>query len=110
MSVFCETSSTAGTATGRVKLGDTAPVRWRLPGFNLTGCTVAGAVKRDVVVTALEVTVVDAAAGLVEHPLPNGIAIGTYLVEFEVTETASGEVTHVPDQGYGQLIVEASFA
>lgn len=107
--MFCETKATAPTVA-RVKQGDTGPVRWQFPGFNLIGCTVVGALKRDQTITALDVTVVDGVSGIVQHTLDSDLATGTYLVEFEVTETASGEVTHVPDDGYGQLTIEASFA
>lgn len=89
-----------------VKQGDTRKVGWDLPGFDLTGCTARIIVKRNGVVTVLVASVATPPTlGRVEHQLTGTLAVGTYLLEIEVTR--GSEITTVPSDGYSQLIVVA---
>lgn len=107
----CLVSSEANAGTKIVKQRDTHTVRWQIPGFNLTGCTVRVLIKRDDVVTTLAAAIVEPATdGIVEHKLTGTLAVGDYLVEIEVTETASGEITTAPTENYGRLRVIADLA
>jgi len=104
----CLVSTAEQADTLVVKQHDTHDARWRIPGFNLTGCTVRVMIKRDDVVTVLDSTIVEpATAGIVEHDLPTDLRIGSYLLEIEVTETASQEITTAPSGGYATLEVVA---
>lgn len=104
----CLVTDAATAATKTVKQHDTHPVRWQIPGFNLTGCEVRVLIKRDTTVTELSAEIVEPpTAGLIEHKLTGELAPGSYQVEIEITETASGDITTVPTEDYGTLRVIA---
>lgn len=89
-----------------VKQGDRYATFWRVPGFNLTGCTVRLIARRGsqpAVVLTSEIT--DPPAGEVRHILDGTLDVGLYAVELEISRDL--EIITAPTGSYNNLRVIA---
>lgn len=93
-----------------VKAGDRTEVRWKA-NANLAGASVElfAELRGTTVPIPLNVTVVDAADGLVAHALDGTLPVGTYRIELKVRRGADDPVTF-PTEGTTVLEVKRAIA
>ncbi len=86
-----------------VKQGDTHAISWKA-NLDLTGASVRVVARpRNGDPIILASTLLDAAAGVVQHMLTGTLALGSYKVELEVTDGA--EIITFPNNSYASLTV-----
>lgn len=89
-----------------VKQGDRYATFWRVPGFNLTGCTVRLIARRGKnPAIVLSSTITDPATGEVRHVLDGSLDVGDYAIELEITRGV--EIITAPTDSYDNLRVIA---
>jgi len=88
-----------------VKTGDRYPTYWRVP-MNLTGSTVRLIARRgSAPPVVLPSSILDPAAGTVQHVLDGNLTVGMYAVELEITRDE--QIITAPTDTYENLRVIA---
>ncbi len=89
-----------------VKQGDRYATFWRVPGFDLTDCTVRLIARRGKnPAIILSSTITDPTKGEVRHVLDGSLEVGLYAVELEITRDV--EIITAPTDTYDNLRVIA---